>query len=44
MHDGETSLLHPVVKGGPIEIRAAADHTEMNRERERRALKIQQTV
>jgi hypothetical protein len=27
---------HPVVKGGPIEIRAAADHTEMNRERERR--------
>ena len=27
---------HPVVRGGPIEIRPAADHTEMNRERERR--------
>jgi hypothetical protein len=27
---------HPVVKGGPLEIRAAADHTEMERERERR--------
>ena len=27
---------HPVVKGGPIEIRPAADHTEMNREREQR--------
>jgi hypothetical protein len=27
---------HPVVKGGPIEIRPAADHTEMDRERERR--------
>ena len=26
---------HPVVKGGPVEIRAVADHTEMNRERER---------
>jgi len=27
---------HPVVRGGPIEIRPVADHTEMNRERERR--------
>jgi hypothetical protein len=27
---------HPVVRGGPIEIRPAADQTEMNRERERR--------
>ena len=27
---------HPVVKGGPIEIRPAADSTEMIRERERR--------
>jgi hypothetical protein len=27
---------HPVVRGGPIEIRAAADPTEMNRKRERR--------
>ena len=27
---------HPVVRGGPIEIRPAADHTEMDRERERR--------
>lgn len=26
---------HPVVKGGPVEIRAAADSAEMNRERER---------
>jgi hypothetical protein len=28
---------HPVVKGGPIEIRPAADKTEMNRERGRRS-------
>jgi hypothetical protein len=28
---------HPVVRGGPIEIRPAADHTEINRERERRS-------
>lgn len=27
---------HPVVRGGPIEIRPVADHTVMNRERERR--------
>jgi len=27
---------HPAVRGGPIEIRPAADHAEMNRERERR--------
>ena len=27
---------HPVVRGSPIEIRPAADHAEMNRERERR--------
>ena len=27
---------HPVVRGGAVEIRAAACHTEMNRERERR--------
>ena len=27
---------HPAVRGGPIEIRPAADPTEMNRERERR--------
>ena len=27
---------HPVVRGGPIEIRPAADQTELNRERERR--------
>ena len=27
---------HPVVRGGPIEIRPAVDHTEMNRERELR--------
>ena len=27
---------HPVVRGGPIEIRPAVDHTEMNRERDRR--------
>jgi len=27
---------HPVVKGGPIEIRPAADHSEMNRERAQR--------
>jgi hypothetical protein len=27
---------HPVVRGGPIEIRPAADHAEMDRERERR--------
>ena len=27
---------HPAVRGGPIEIRPAADQTEMNRERERR--------
>src|SRR5262245_58321551 len=26
---------HPVVKGGPVEIRAAVDHTEMDSERER---------
>ena len=26
---------HPVVKGGPVEIRPAADETEMDRERER---------
>jgi len=32
----ELMSKHPVVKGGPIEIRPAADQTEMNRERERR--------
>ena len=26
---------HPVVRGGPIEIRPVADHTEMEREREK---------
>src|SRR5262245_3527511 len=31
---------HPVVRGGPVEIRAAADHTKMNRERDRRQLAI----
>jgi hypothetical protein len=34
----ELMSKHPVVKGGPIEIRPAADKSEMNRERERRAL------
>lgn len=28
---------HPVVKGGPVEIRAVADRTEMDRERKRRS-------
>jgi hypothetical protein len=36
-HAIELMSKHPVVKGGPIEIRAAADKTEMNRERERRS-------
>jgi len=27
---------HPVIRGGPVEIRAAACHTEMDRERKRR--------
>ena len=35
-HAIELMSRHPVVKGGPIEIRAAADPAEMNRERERR--------
>jgi hypothetical protein len=36
-HAIELMSKHPVVKGGPIEIRPVADKTEMNRERERRA-------
>ena len=36
-HAIELMSKHPVVKGGPVEIRPAADKTEMNRERERRS-------
>ena len=32
----ELMSKHPVVKGGPVEIRAVANKTEMNRERQRR--------
>jgi hypothetical protein len=36
-HAIELMSKHPVVKGGPVEIRAVADKTEMNRERARRS-------
>jgi len=35
-HAIQVMSKHPVVRGGPVEIRAAADHTEIDRERERR--------
>ena len=35
-HAIELMSKHPVVKGGPVEIRAVADKTEMDQERARR--------